>query len=136
MESWQPLLESLTRLRDSWPNPPWSWDGRFNTISASFSADMEPDVRKSAMNAFPRGWTTKSLEKAPPEMQAIADRTGGLRQGQRLLAGDAMFAANLYGLWWPWGGGETITLRIGFADGDPAGEPLTAIRDLFGVKRS
>ena len=131
----QLLLDSLTRLRDSWPSPPWTWDGRFHTIAASFKKEQEPQVRTSAMNAFPRGWTVKSLENAPPEMQAIADRTGGLRAGQRLLAGDPMFAPKLFGLWWPWGGGETITLRIGIADAEPAGESLTAIRELFGVTR-
>jgi hypothetical protein len=91
---------------------------------------MEPKARASAMHAFPRGWTTKSLENAPPEMQAIADKTGGLRSGQRLLAGDAMFAPNLFGLWWPWGGGDTITLRIGLAD---AAEVMAQVRELFGV---
>jgi hypothetical protein len=135
MERWHLLLERLTLLRDSWPTPPWTWDGRFHTIAASFSSDLQPKARASAMHAFPRGWTTKSLENAPPEMQAIAERTGGLRSGQRLLAGDELFAANLFGLWWPWGGGDTITLRIGVADVDAAGEPLTAIRELFDVKR-
>jgi hypothetical protein len=96
---------------------------------------MEPKARASAMSAFPRGWTVKSLENAPPDMQAIADRTGGLRSGQRLLAGDEMFAAKLFGLWWPWGGGDTITLRIGVADAEPTGELVTAIRAMFGVAR-
>ncbi|HEY5948383.1 MAG TPA: hypothetical protein VIV40_22960, partial [Kofleriaceae bacterium] len=75
MERWQPLLDRLTLLRDSWPSPPWSWDGRFHTIAASFSHDLEPKARASAMHAFPRGWTTKSLDNAPPEMRAIAERT-------------------------------------------------------------
>ena len=131
MEPWQLLLDRLVLLRDSWPNPPWSWDARFNTIAASFSDEQQPLVRASAMKAFPRGWTAKSLENAPPEMQAIADRTGGLRQGQRLLAGDELFAPKLYGLWWPWGSGETITLRIGIDGINGATEPLVAIRKLF-----
>src|SRR5947209_20183605 len=109
-ERWRPLLEKLALLRDSWPTPPWSWDERFHTIAASFSRDLEPKARASAMHAFPRGWTAKSLDTAPPELQAIAERTGRLRSGQRLLAGDELFAAQLFGLWWPWGGGETITL--------------------------
>ena len=129
MDRSQLLLERLTLLRDSWPNPPWSWDGRFQTVAASFSKEQEPKARASAMHAFPRGWTAKSLETAPPEMQAIANKTGGLRSGQRLLAGDEMFAPQLFGLWWPWGGGDTITLRIGVTD--PA--QLTAIRELFGI---
>ncbi|HUS32050.1 MAG TPA: hypothetical protein VMZ53_26295 [Kofleriaceae bacterium] len=131
MDSSQLLLERLTLLRDSWPNPPWTWDSRFQTVAASFSKEMEPDARKSAMNAFPRGWTTKSLENAPPDMQAIAERTGGLRSGQRLLAGDEMFAPKLFALWWPWGGGDTITLRIGVDGATP--ELIAAIRDLFGA---
>lgn len=133
MEPWQLLLDRLVLLRDSWPNPPWSWDGRFHTIAASFSDDQQPLVRASAMNAFPRGWTTKSLENAPPEMQAIAERTGGLRQGQRLLAGDELFAPKLYGLWWPWGSGDTITLRIGIDGIIGATEPMVAIRRMFAV---
>ncbi|HEY5924579.1 MAG TPA: hypothetical protein VIV11_23030 [Kofleriaceae bacterium] len=135
MERWQPLLAKLTLLRDTWPTPPWSWDGRFHMIAASFSRDLEPKARASAMHAFPRGWTAKSLDNAPPEMQALAERTGGLRSGQRLLGGDELIAPQLFGLWWPWGGGDTITLRVGIADADPATEPLSTIRELFAVTR-
>lgn len=127
------VIGKLTLVRDSWPSPPWSWDGRFKTITASFPKDREPDARKSAMNVFPRGWTAKSLDAAPAEMRALADRTGGLRAGQRLLAGDELLAPTLFGLWWPWGGGETISLRIGILDLDAAAEPLPSIRTLFGV---
>ena len=133
MERWQLLLEKLALLRDSWPTPPWTWDGWFHAIAASFGQDLEPKARASAMHAFPRGWTTRSLEQAPADMRAIAERTGGLRSGQRLLAGDELFAAKLYGLWWPWGNGDKVTLRIGFADVDGNGEPLAAIRRLFAV---
>jgi hypothetical protein len=135
MERWAPLLERLTLLRDTWPTPPWTWDGRFHMIAASFARDLEPKARASAMHVFPRGWTTKSLGEAPPEMQAIAQRTGGLRSGQRLLAGDPTLAAQVFGLWWPWGNGETITLRIGIVDGAPGAEPIPAIRELFAVAR-
>jgi hypothetical protein len=134
MSTWDPLLDRLTKLRDTWPSPPWGWDGRFAAISSSFEADQERAVRASAMLAFPRGWTTASLELAPPEMRALAERTGGLRAGQRLLAGDAATSPNLFGLWWPWGGGAKITLRIGILDLATDAEPLPRIRELFGVK--
>ncbi|MBA3501992.1 MAG: hypothetical protein M4D80_35825 [Myxococcota bacterium] len=127
------LLESLTRLRDTWPSPPWSWDARFATIAASFTIDLEPAVRQSAQLAFPRGWTSKSLENAPEEFRALAVRTG-LRANQRLLGGDVTFASKLFGLWWPWGGGDKITLRIGVLDADAATEPVPSIRALFDVK--
>jgi hypothetical protein len=133
-DAWQPVFDALVLLRDSWPAPPWSWDGRFHTIAASFASDLEPVVRPSAVHAFPRGFTAKSLATAPPALLAIAERTGGLRAGQRLLAGAPAGDLVLYGLWWPWGGGETITLRIGFAGQDGAAEPVIRLRTLFGVE--
>jgi hypothetical protein len=133
MDRWQPLIDSLIRLRDSWPAPPWSWDNRFRTIASPFAHDLEPKARASAMHAFPRGWTAKSLDAAPQALRALAERTGGLRAGQRLLAGDEISGAGLYGLWWPWGGGETITLRIGIVDLDVAVDPFPRIRELFGA---
>ncbi len=121
------ILERLTRLKATWPVPAWEWDGRFSTVASSFEAAQEPAVRASAVLAFPRGWTAKSIDTAPPEFRALAERTG-LRAGQRLLAGDELACASLFGLWWPWGGGQKITLRIGLLTGD-----VTEIRALFGV---
>jgi len=125
-DSWRRVLEQLDALKRSWPGNEWTWDGRFSTVASSFAYDLEPVARKSAMNALTRGWTTKSIDNAPPSLRAICDRTGGLREGQRLLAGDQ---DSLFGLWWPWGGGDTITLRIGF----DSVEPVTRLRGLFGV---
>jgi hypothetical protein len=127
--TWQPLLDRLTLLRDTWPSPPWSWDARFSAVASSFAAAQEPIVRASAVRAFPRGWTTKSIEAAPLELRALAERTGGLRAGQRLLGGDEATCPTLFGLWWPWGNGETITLRIGSLDA----APVPQLRALFGV---
>ena len=129
---WQPLLDSLTRLRDSWPAPPWEWDARFSTVASSFAIEQEPMVRTSARLAFPRGWTAKSLETAPAPYRALAERTG-LRSNQRLLGGDELSSPGLFGLWWPWGGGDRITLRIGILDLTGTADPLPQIRELFGA---
>jgi hypothetical protein len=135
VDPWQPLIASLTRLHETWPSPPWSWDGRFATIAASFSIEHEPAVRTSAQLAFPRGWTTKSLESAPAAFRELAIRTA-MRPGQRLLGGDELSAPSLFGLWWPWGGGDKITLRIGLLDGTATTAPMPLIRELFGVRES
>lgn len=119
------VAERLRGLVASWPGGPWSWDGRFQMVASSFGRELEPTARTSAMHAFPRGWTAKSLDTAPAELRALAERSGGLRAGQRLLAGAD---DGLYGLWWPWSGGETITLRIGFVVG-----AVEELRALFGV---
>ncbi len=126
------VLECLTRLKQTWPGSQWDWDGRFSAVSSSFTIELEPKVRESARFAFPRGWTVKSLETAPAEFRALAETTG-MRPNQRLLAGDELTAPTLFGLWWPWGGGDKITLRIGLIGAGAAVAPVPAIRELFGV---
>jgi hypothetical protein len=133
MDPWQPMLDKLTRLAATWPSPPWNWDARLSMVASSFARTIEPAVRASAQLAFPQGWTIKSLPTAPPTMLAIAERTGGLRSNQRLLAGDQVGETVLFGLWWPWGNGETITLRVGLANLEPASDALVRLRSVFGV---
>nr|HEX4317932.1 hypothetical protein [Kofleriaceae bacterium] len=113
----------LTELCATWPGTAWSWDDRFGMVASTFEAAQEPAARASAMRAFPRGWTAKSIDTAPAELIAIATKTGGLRARQRLLGGDA----GLYALWWPWGGGDKVTLRVGLVDRD-----ASALRAVVG----
>ena len=134
MPTWQPLLDSLTRLRETWPGGPWTWDGRFAAVGSAFAIDDEAKARASALAAFPQGYTMKSLASAPPALIAFAERTGGLRAGQRLLAGGAD-SGGLYGLWWPWGSNDKITLRIGLLDHGADAEPMPRVLALFDVKR-
>jgi hypothetical protein len=124
MDELQPMLDSLGKLKESWPGAKWEWDGRFSVVSSSFAATMQTEARASAVHALTRGWTAKDVETAPESLRAIVDRTGGLRGGQRLLAGTH---DTLFGLWWPWGNGEMITLRIGLV----GAEPTQKLRTLF-----
>ena len=126
MDSLEPMLDSLAKLKATWPGAPWEWDGRFSVVASSFAAKLQIEVRASAVQALTRGWTLKDIETAPPSLRAIADKTGGLRGGQRLLAGTD---DTLFGLWWPWGNGEMITLRIGLV----GAEPTQRLRALFGI---
>jgi hypothetical protein len=129
-DPWQGVLDQLAELKQTWPGGEWSWDSRFAAVASSFGRDLEPSVRESIKHALSRGWTRKTIDTAPDGLRAITDRTGGLRQGQRLLAGDA---DTLFGLWWPWGGGDTITLRLGFAGLDANAAEVKRLRALFGV---
>ncbi|MDB4959611.1 MAG: hypothetical protein JWO36_7180 [Myxococcales bacterium] len=125
-DSWQTAFDQLAQLKTTWPGTAWSWDGRFATVGSSFALALEPQALASASRALPRSWDIKTLAEAPDALRALATRTGGLRAQQRLFAGEQ---DALYGLWWPWGSGTTITLRIGITDGDTT----TRLRTLFGV---
>ena len=120
------MLDQLAQLKSSWPGTEWTWDSRFSTVGSSFTLALEPQARASAKHALTREWTVNTLADAPEGLRALAARSGGLRAGQKLLAGDD---DPLFGLWWPWGNGQTITLRIGCFDDDAN----TMVRALFGV---
>lgn len=130
---WQPVFDQLRELSESWPAPEWSWDTRLSMIASSFERAHEAAATTSAARALPQSWTSKTLDTAPAVLRALAERTGGLRAKQLLLGNDQHAGIVIYGLWWPWGSGDTITLRIGIAHRDRATDPFPRLRELFGV---
>ena len=132
-EQWRPLFDALTKLRTDWPTRGWSWDGRLNCVTSSFSTEFETKARSNAAAALPQEWTSSTLAKAPPHIRDLAERHGGLRSGQLLLLGGPFGGILAFGLWWPWGDAVTISLRVGLADLDIAREPYPRFRDYFGV---
>ena len=116
----QPIFETYKKLRAAWPQRGWSWDSRFACISSSFSVEMENAARAAALLALPNEWTNKTLPSAPTHLRDIAERCGGLRSGQLLLSGAASGRLFPFGLWWPWGDGMSISLRLGLGGDRPA----------------
>jgi hypothetical protein len=135
VDDWTPVLEKLSLLKRGWPNPTWTWDGRFNMLASSFPKVDEMKARASAAHAMPYAWDLNSVQTAPEGLRIICDRAGGLRAGQMLMAGKAGGLV-IVGLWWPWGGGGTITLRLGLGEHDAMEEPFPQVRDLFDVRRT
>jgi hypothetical protein len=129
----QPLFDSLAKLKQSWPARGWSWDGRFICLASTFTVPYEAAARKSAAAGLPFEYTTATLNSATPELRDLAAKTGGLRSGQLLLEGGPTGGITAFGLWWPWGDGETISMRVGLLDVDAAREPWRRLRDVFGV---
>ena len=131
--SWEPLLAGMRKLRTAWPARGWSWDTRLGCVSSSFGADHEATARAAAVEALPTTWTSTTITKATPQLREIAERTGGLRSGQLLLSGKPLGRIIPFGLWWPWGDGISISLRIGLGGIDSNDEPNQEFRDVFGV---
>src|SRR5580658_10347709 len=102
-DAWVVILSSLKELRSAWPTRGWSWDARQSCVASSFSVELEGKAKSAASIALPREWTPATIERAPLPLRDLAERTGGLREGQMLFASTAVSAAFAYGLWWPWG---------------------------------
>jgi hypothetical protein len=133
-DSWSMILRALKDLRAGWPTRGWSWDGRLSCVSSSFSAELEPKARAAASVALPNDFTGATLAGAPAHLRDVAERSGGLRAGQMILAGAPVGRAFAYGLWWPWGDGMTTSLRIGLGGPEATHDALQRLRDAFGVE--
>jgi hypothetical protein len=133
-DAWLVILSSLKDLRASWPTRGWSWDARQSCVASSFSVELETKAKAVASVALPREWTVATIDRAPPVLKELADRTGGLREGQMLLASSTVGSVFAYGLWWPWGDGMTTSARIGLAGPSVKVDDLQRLRDAFGVQ--
>jgi len=132
-DAWQPLFESLGRMKASWPTRGWSWDPRLLCITSSFTTEQEQQARKAVQSALQNEWSASTIAHGPQQLRDVVERAGGVRQGQLALSTGPVNGLLVYGLWWPWGDGETVSLRVGLADVDPNREPFIQFRDMFGV---
>jgi hypothetical protein len=132
-EPWQPILDALTTLRTGWPSSDWTWDHRLKCAVSSFAADLVPAASASLNAIVAADWTSSTLPTATDDIRALADRCGGLRPGQRLLTGTAVAGLLPYALWWPWGDGSMISVRLGIANSDRPKELFPQLRAVFGI---
>jgi hypothetical protein len=129
----QPLFDALARLKQEWPARGWSWDSRLICLASTFTVPYEAQAKKAAIMALPAEYTSSSINGAPHDLREVATRTGGLRAGQFLFAGGPIGGLTAFGLWWPWGDGETISFRCGWVEVEPGREPWRRLRDIYGV---
>ena len=133
-EAWQPLLDGLDRLREAWPGSSWSWDPRFKCVTSSFGKEIADRARAAMAGALDSEWSTDSINQAPDEIRTLAARFGGVRPGQLLYTGELVGGRmHLFALWWPWGDGATVSLRVGVANCDRPTELFPQIRALFNI---
>lgn len=132
-DSWQSVFESLARMKAAWPTRGWSWDSRLSCVTSSFTTEQEPQARTATTMALQQEWNTATIVRASAQLRDVVERCGGIRQGQLALSTGPIGGLLVFGLWWPWGDGETTSLRVGLADVDPVKEPYGKFRDVFGV---
>lgn len=132
-DAWQPVFDALGRMKAAWPTRGWSWDGRLLCCTSSFTTEQEPQARKATALALPIEYTSTTVGRAPQQLRDTVDRAGGVRAGQLVLSTSPVAGLMVYGLWWPWGDAETVSLRVGLVDIDPNKEPSHRFRDVFGV---
>jgi len=132
-DPWRPALDALAALCARWPGSEWTWDGRLPCAVSSFAAELAPEARAKLTPDFPSEWTGDTLASAPSTVAALARRCGGLREGQLLLCGDAVAGGLVFALWWPWGDGSKVSVRIGIESAEHANGLTPRLREVFGA---
>jgi hypothetical protein len=132
-ETWQPILDTLRQLRAAWPATEWTWDPRFKCVTSSFAKDVAPAARGVLTAAVPFEWTGVSFATAPEEVRGLEARCGDLRASQLLLTASPVDGMILFAMWWPWGDGSQVSVRLGVANCTRTKELYPLIRAEFGI---
>ena len=135
-EAWDSVFAAVERLRDRWPEGTWTYDRRLKCVASSIPIAREPDARAAMVEALPTSWSADTLPSAPAGVRALAETCGGLRASQLLFWGGAADEPGVFGLWWPWGDGTTVSLRIGLHDVDLPKQRYPRLRDVFGIPQA
>jgi len=133
VEPWQPLLDALAQLRDAWPAREWTWDHRFKCATSAVAGDAALAAKARLVLATPTQWDAATFATAPEGVRALAERSGELRPGQALFTAAPVSGLTLFAMWWPWGDGSRVSVRLGVAGSDRSKELYPLIRSLFGI---
>jgi hypothetical protein len=115
----------------------WKWDGRFGTFLAEFPSEKKEWVQEILDRYLVNRWDSATIGEAPEIAQRVKGHLGGLMLGQMLLVSDPGVDPLVYCAWWPWGSGQTISIRIGlFSETTDAKEKSSlteALKRRFGI---
>ena|SRR5436190_14809008 len=134
-DQWQELFDALERLKAKWPAPDWTYDRRLKCVASSIPINLEAGARAAMTEVLPTSWSSQTLADAPEKVRKLAEGCGGVRSSQLLFWGGGA-AVGAFGLWWPWGDGMTVSLRIGLHDVALPKEHYPKLRDIFGIPQT
>lgn len=117
MPSFEAAVEALRgllpRVRADWPGGKWEWEDRLNCALSTVARAHEAKARTAVTAVLPSVWTADTLGEAPPLIKQICARTGGLLPGQLVFGVELPEGVFAYALWWPWGSGANVSIRLG-----------------------
>ena len=90
----------------------WKWDDWIGTFLAEFPTDQEQNIRAVLEKHLLNSWDSADIRQAPPIVQKLDAHLGGLRPTQLLFSSLPSQDVFVFCAWWPWGSGDTISLRI------------------------
>ena len=109
----------------------WNWDDRFKTVLTAFSAEESDRIRAILERYLTATWDSKSIGTTPEIVQTVGEHLGGLMAGQLLFTSAPDDDAILFCAWWPWGNGNTVSIRLAPFDSRLSDEQREAHLEQF-----
>jgi len=103
----------LSPVGADWPGSKWEWDDRLNCALSTVAKADEARAHTALAAHLPAIWTADSLGEAPVLIKQICGRTGGLLARQLVFSAPLPEGVFAYALWWPWGSGANVSVRLG-----------------------
>lgn len=100
----------------------WCWDEVFRTALVVFDRRDMDLVYIPMTLEFDAQWDIASIDKAPPHFSSYFNRVFGIMPGQKIFTTAGSDDLILFAVWWPWGDGAKISLRVGLIS--PANDRL------------
>ena len=136
-EDWESIFAALERLRGRWPAPDWMYDRRLKCVASSIPLAREAEARAAMAEALPLSFSVGDAARRRRRACGRSSKSAaGCARLSLLFWGGGDDAAGAFGLWWPWGDGTTVSLRIGLHDVDIPKERYPRLRDVFGIPQA
>lgn len=111
----------------------WQWDDRFDGVLAEFDIENKDYILETISNKLGHSWDSASISTAPRTVRKAMKNFGGLQAGQLLFTSEADQDVILLGLWWPWGNGTTISIRLVPYSPKGSGATTAILRQAFAL---
>ncbi len=90
----------------------WKWDDRFEALLTEFTLQVQEKVTNILKRHLHNTWDDKTIKKAPKIVKTGSKYFGNLREGQLLFTTEPENSDQILAVWWPWGDGQSVSVRI------------------------
>jgi len=91
----------------------WQWEERKGAWLSEFSRDKIDKTLEVLNEHFDDAWHYKNIKKAPTELKTQLNDLAKLNKEQKLFSTPSHEdKPTLLAIWWPWGHGATVSLRL------------------------
>ena len=97
----------------------WKYDDFHKVMLAEFSVDKQDQVLFTLQQTLPMSWDVKTIKKAPEEAKHYAGEFSKLIKQQKLFSTNIERHPKVMLVWWPWGHGATVSIRLFLTNTSP-----------------